>query len=171
MNDPSTAEARERLNAYLDGELQAEERSDIERDLAADAELQDEFRRLQRAWDLLDELPRADVNASFTQSTVEMIALDTADEIAATQAKPRGALLDRWLIAGGVLAAAIGGFLAVDAWRGRPDDALLRDLRVIENIDLLGRTEPGETGEFFRKLEEHRVRLPLPNNSYDSRNR
>ena len=48
----------EQLVAYLDGELDAESSLQVERRLAEDAEFRRELRQLQRAWDMLDELPK-----------------------------------------------------------------------------------------------------------------
>lgn len=146
------------LNAYLDGEVDAEERTRIEQALADDTRLQSDFQRLQRAWDMLDVLPRADVGTGFTQMTVEMIALDAKKQLAAVQkVAPRRNWIDRVLIAGGVATAAIAGFFLVDTLSARPDDAVLHDLPVLERLDLYGRTEPGENADFIRQLRDKKV--------------
>ncbi|MBL9094257.1 MAG: hypothetical protein JNL96_23760 [Planctomycetaceae bacterium] len=148
------------LHAYLDGELAPDERSRFEQRLAADSQLQAELHRQQRAWDLLDALPRSDVSAKFTQTTVEMIALDAEKELATAEAKPDHRWFDLGLLTGGVLAAALGGFLLTDAIRPRPDDELLRNLPAVRDLDDLGRTEPGETAEFFRSLQAAKISFP-----------
>ncbi|MCE9607338.1 MAG: zf-HC2 domain-containing protein [Planctomycetia bacterium] len=155
------------LNAYLDGEVDGEERTRIEQALADDTRMQHDFQRLQRAWDLLDVLPRADVGTGFTQMTVEMIALDAKQQLAAVQkVVPRRTWIDRLLIAGGVATAGVAGFFLVDALRTRPDDTMLRDLPVLERLDLYGLTEPGENAEFFRQLRDRRVLAePAPSNA------
>lgn len=161
-DDDSNAESDvlTQLNAYLDGELEADERTRIEQALADDTRLQGEFQRLQRAWDLLDVLPRADVGTDFTQHTVEMIAHDAERQLATVQkVVPRRKWIDRVLLVGGAATAAIGGFLLVDTLRSRPDDAALRDLPVLKKLDYYGRTEPGEDAEFFRNLRDRK--LPL----------
>lgn len=148
------------LNAYLDGELEADERTKIEQALADDTRLQSDFQRLQRAWDMLDMLPRADVGTDFTQHTVEMIAHDAEKQLAVVQnVVPRRKWIDRMLLIGGAATAAAAGFLLVDALRTRPDDAALRDLPVLEKLDLYGKTEPGEDAEFFRNLRDRKVQL------------
>ncbi|MGC3965855.1 MAG: hypothetical protein QM775_00325 [Pirellulales bacterium] len=162
MNDDrltsgAAADQHDELHAYLDGELGADERSRFEQRLAADSQLQAELHRQQRAWDLLDALPRSDMSAKFTQTTVEMIALDAAAELSTAEAKPDHRWFDLGLLTGGVLAAALGGFLLVDTLRSRPDDALLRDLPAVRELDDLGRTESGETAEFFQKLNAAKI--------------
>ena len=82
MSVPSEAdrtEMLERLTAYLDGELDAADASEVERRLSAEPTWAAELQRLQRAWDLLDRLPRAEVGANFTHTTVEMIAVEAED--------------------------------------------------------------------------------------------
>lgn len=163
MNDDLAATRAEDfgdLHAYLDGELAPEERGRFEQRLSSDSQLQAELHRQQRAWDLLDALPRSDVGAKFTQSTVEMIALDAAADLTTAETRPRHRWMDLALLGGGVLAAALGGFLLVDALRPHADDALLNDLSVITHLDDYGRTEPGETADFFRSLNAAKVSLP-----------
>lgn len=159
----STTEARfDRLNAYLDGELPTDERTRVEQELAADRTLQSDFKQLQRAWDLLDVLPRADVDAGFTRSTVEMISLNAADELTAVeQTLPRRRWIDGLLIASGAAVAAVAGYLAIAALQPRPDEALLQDLPVVERIDLYGRAEHGTTADFLRTVRDKKL-LPPP---------
>lgn len=157
----------ERLTAYLDGELSAAESRDVETRLSDDPRWAAELQRLERAWNLLDQLPRSDVSADFTQSTVEMIALSAAEELQAAQnPPPRRRWFDAALLTAGALAAALGGFLVVDAVRPRRDDVLLRELPVLEHLDLYARTEPGENAEFLRLL---RKEPPLPEPPSDDR--
>ena len=51
----------EELTSYLDGELDPQQVRRIEERLARDADYRAELQRMQRAWDLLDRLPRASV--------------------------------------------------------------------------------------------------------------
>lgn len=150
----------ETLNAYLDGELPADEARDVEARLAADPAWAAELQRLERAWNLLDQLPRAEAPADFTQSTVEMIALNAVEDLAAVERpRPRRRWVDRALLTAGALAAALGGFLVIDRLRPQRDDALLQELSVLRHLDLYARTDPGESAEFLRLL---RREPPLP---------
>ena len=71
----------EELVAYLDGELEPARQLQVERRLADDADYRGELIRLQRSWDLLDQLPRADTDEEFTKSTITMAALQGANRI------------------------------------------------------------------------------------------
>ncbi|NLX54451.1 MAG: hypothetical protein GXY58_05000 [Planctomycetaceae bacterium] len=141
----------EQLVAYLDGELDAETSQQVERRLAENVEYRRELQQLQRAWDMLDELPRAEVSESFTQTTVEMIALSVAEELATVPRRNRLRAWSVWCAAGiGPLLAALVGYLAVSSYLDRPNAALQRDLPVIENMDLY---EVADSIDFLRQLE------------------
>ena len=149
-------EAYEQLVAYLDGELDAETSKQVERRLAENVDYRRELQQLQRAWDMLDELPRAEVSESFTQTTVEMVALSAAQEL--TEVKGRSRRLDRvlWGAAGaGVVIAALTSYLVFAAFFARPNAQLMRDLPVIENIDLY---EVADSVEFLRSWRHGTVR-------------
>lgn len=153
-------EMQERLNAYLDGELNAEESRDVEERLSKEPAWAAELQRLERAWNLLDQLPRSEVTPDFTQTTVEMIALDAAEQLAeVVRPKPRRRWFDAALLTGGAVAAGLAGYLVIDAWRPKRDDAMLRELPVLQHLDLYTRAEPGESVEFLRMLQKE---PPLP---------
>jgi hypothetical protein len=157
------SEMLERLTAYLDGELDAAESRLVEERLAADPQWAAELKRLERAWDLLDRLPKAEVDADFTQSTVEMIALDAAAAIAAVEhPRPARRWLGRATALGGVAAAVLGGFLCFDTLRPHRDDPMLQALPLLKHLDVYIRTEPGETIEFARDLRDAHVAYPKP---------
>ena len=58
--------------AYLDGELEPHLKSDVESRLAADAQFRQRLQQLEKAWSMLDDLPRVSVDETFTKSTVEI---------------------------------------------------------------------------------------------------
>jgi anti-sigma factor RsiW len=124
------------LVAYLDGELDSEASSVVERRLSEDADYRRALRQLQRSWDLLDHLPQADVDETFTQSTVALVALQAADDV--DRAQTRRTNRERWfglVGAGSALAAFVAGYLIVTTTASRSNRALLRDLPVIERLD------------------------------------
>ena len=141
----------EELVAYLDGELDMDSNRRVERCLAQDAIFRRQLRELQQSWDLLDHLPRADVDESFTESTIAMVALRTSDERRHTETSAA-----RWRRIVLVSAAAcavlvfVAAFSATRWWAGRQDRQLLQDLSVIENID---EYRYAESIEFLRLLE------------------
>ncbi len=156
MSDADAQETEAVLNdqlvAYLDGELDAESSLRIERRLAEDEEFRRELQRLQRTWDMLDELPKAEVSDSFTQTTVEMVALSAERELQTqVQAARRHGRV--WWYVGtlGFAAAAAVSFWALSAWYTRPNDQLVKDLPVIEDYELY---RVAESAEYVRMLDE-----------------
>ena len=94
-----------------------------------------------------------------------MIALDAADELATLEAvAPRRRWLDPALMIAAAAVAGAAGFLAIDALRPRPDDALLRDLPVVRRIDVYGRAEHGTSVEFLRAVRDRKL-LPSTKNA------
>ncbi len=155
MTEPEsipTDSVSEELSAYLDGELDADGVRRVEQRLARDADYQLELRRLERAWGLLDGLPRATVDESFTQSTIEMVAVAASEEADAALAElPRKRRRQRWLGALGAVAAVLVGFvIGTQIWPD-PNEQLLRDLPVVENFELYYQADDIE---FLRMLEE-----------------
>jgi anti-sigma factor RsiW len=145
-------EAYEQLVAYLDGELDTETSQQVERRLAADGEYRRELQQLQRAWDLLDELPRAEVSEAFTQTTVEIVALSAAQDLSQAKGHTRRRERVLWFLAGAsIVGAALASYLAFSAYFARPNTQLMRDLPVIENIELY---QVADSVEFLRQLDE-----------------
>jgi anti-sigma factor RsiW len=155
MNDePVTQDdpIREELVAYLDGELDAEASERVDQRLRTDAQYQKKLQELQRAWDLLDELPRAYVSDSFTQSTVEMVALSAAADLQQTQALQKRQKATGAIVVGACIVVAAGLGYAIMAQRlDDPNQRLVRDLPVIENVHLYS---VAESTDFLRELEK-----------------
>jgi hypothetical protein len=149
--DPAPLE--EQLVAYLDHELDESSSRRIEKLLAADAEVRERLRQLQQSWDALDELLPADVDPSFTRSTLEMVALAAEEET-----RPKRGVTRRgrrtWLGLAVVLLAGLAGYAAV--WRFWPDpnQQLLRDLPVLENLDQYQKIDDVQ---FLRKLQAEKL--------------
>jgi anti-sigma factor RsiW len=146
---------QEELTAYLDGELTSDDRRRVEARLARDPEYRAELQRMQRAWDMLDKLPRATVDDSFARTTIEMVAVAAVDE-ARTQALviPRKRRTRAVVGALSVGVAVLFGFmLGVKAWPQK-NRQLLEDLPVIENLD---QYRQADSIEFLRKLEASKL--------------
>ena len=149
---PANDDAYEQLVAYLDGELDAESSRQLETRLAEDASYRRELQQLQRAWDMLDELPCAEVSESFTQTTVEIVALSAEHDLELAKTREQRQLRRwQWLSIGGMVAASLAGYLAVSRWLDRPNEQLVRDLPVIENVDLF---RVADNVDFLHKLDD-----------------
>ncbi|HEV3021709.1 MAG TPA: hypothetical protein VGX76_04560 [Pirellulales bacterium] len=131
--------SNEELVAYLDGELGAEESRRVERLLADDPRVRVELQRLDRTWELLDGLPRAQVDPAFTRSTVEMIAVSLSDEAKRrkTPARRRRAW---WLATGAMALAALAGAWAEGTIASLRNQRLLDDLSVLEHLEAYRQT-------------------------------
>jgi len=141
----------EEFVAYLDGELDAEAARRFDARLMEDAELRQKLRQHRRAWDLLDELPRADVGDRFTQTTVELVAVSVADQVDDASRHNSFRAKFGWLIGGAVaVAASLAGYALVASIVAAPDRQLVKDLRVIENLD---EYRAVEDIEYLRALE------------------
>jgi len=142
----------EELVAYLDGELDPESSRDVERRLSQDADYRQRLRQLQQSWDLLDRLPKADVDASFTQSTVALIAVKAGDDVEVIkERRSKRRRILRWIGVGGVAVAFLVGYALVYSVAVRHNRRLLRDLPVIERID---EYRYAESIEFLQMLDD-----------------
>jgi hypothetical protein len=128
--------ASEELVAYLDGELGADESRRIERLLADDPRVGAELRRLDQAWELLDCLPRAQLDAAFTRTTVEMIAVSVSDEAERRRSqRPSSRRRVCWLASGAVTLAALAGAWTGANFASSAPKRLLDDLAVLEHLE------------------------------------
>ena len=152
----------EELVAYLDGELAVEERGRLERRLADDEGFRARLKALQRTWDALDMLGRADPDEGFTRTTVELVAIkaaaDVQDETARTTRRRTWGLA---VWSAGALAAAAAGYFVLSQQLGREDRELVRDLPVIERVD---EYRSADSVEFVKALEESGLFAAEPEN-------
>jgi hypothetical protein len=139
------------LVAYLDGELSPEESEAIDKRLAGDEEYRSRLRELQRAWDMLDLVPRVSVQEEFTRSTVEMIALTAAAEARRSgSSRRRRRRLWQAAAAAAIVAIGLGAYFAA-AWTiDRPNRQLLADLPLLVDLNLY---RSAESTEFLRELD------------------
>jgi anti-sigma factor RsiW len=141
MNDPRTPlledeYIREELVAYLDGELDSDESLRVERRLADDPAYRQALQELEKAWDLLDSLPRAHPGENFTRTTVEMVVLSARDDVEQIKTITRRRRWTAFLsVAVLVLVAALAGFGGVYWSTAGSNRQLVRDLPVIENLE------------------------------------
>ena len=126
-------EERATLVAYLDGELDEKAARQVEARISQDPAVRAEVESLERTWELLDYLPKAEPSASFTHRTVSRITAAHQILLKSQQRRRRWFLGAGWAAA--LLLALFGGFAAV-TWltpREPTDEELARDLRVLEN--------------------------------------
>jgi anti-sigma factor RsiW len=154
MAKPSslTAQDRDNLVAYLDGELDEGTRRALEAKLSRDPQARTELQALKRSYDLLDFLPRGEASSQFTSRTLERIStVQPAIIISSVDVEPRSSevatpgfakhwhILAGWSLA--ILFAALVGYFGTRAYwvRKRPplptdvDTALIQELRLFEN--------------------------------------
>lgn len=146
---------QDEIVAYLDGELDAERSQRVERLIAEDEHVRSELQRLQKTWDLLDELPSQEAGEAFTRTTLAMATLAVDEEAATLAAREPRARASRWTaVVASVFVALAIGYVATRALLPDPNAELLRDLQVIENLDEY--RQVGEI-EFLRALADERL--------------
>lgn len=147
-----SAVVEEELVAYLDGELEAADQARVERRLADDAAYRQRLAQLQKAWDLLDSLQRAEPDAEFARSTVEMVTIQQEKDAEQSVHTAKRRQLFLWLAGGaGVALAAAAGYFVVQYQLQAPERALLRDFTVIQRVDQYNHVENVEFLEQLRK--------------------
>jgi len=155
-DSPNTiSELEEQLVAYLDGELSPEESRRTEELLASDVEARTATQRLDRSWEMLERLDRQEADEEFARSTIEMVAAAAEEDVAEVRAEAPVRRRRRWLLAvGGLLAASLAGFLAVDGVAPDRNRQLIEDLPVLENLDAYLEIDDIE---FLRELNRQQV--------------
>jgi anti-sigma factor RsiW len=152
--DDGGADATEELVAYLDGELDPKEAESIATRLGLDPKLRAEADALQRAWDILDVLPRSQPSAAFANRTVsQVIPIPAAASGTQPLTPPIMPALPAqrpgvgfWLSAAAVvLLAGAAGYFGRQAIVPAPkpvspeptadDFSLLKNLRLYRNVD------------------------------------
>jgi len=153
---------RANLVAYLDGELDDKTARALEARLNLDPAARAEAESLRKTWELLDYLPRPEPSTSFTNRTLEKLAVQRTTGPRAASAR-RG--WPGWLVALGwaaaLVVAAAGGLGAAhllwsrDAPPGREEAAveevMVRYPRVVENQRLY---EQIDNLDFLRALDD-----------------
>lgn len=127
---------QELLVAYLDGELDAEAAERVERRLGEDEAFRQQLRSMQEAWDLLDALPQNTLDEKFTQTTVEMAAVQIANELEQDSTKRHWRqTLRKTAPWAALVACGLFGFASISGWKYYQEQQILGDLPVVERID------------------------------------
>jgi anti-sigma factor RsiW len=162
QHQPLNDAEREKLVAYLDGELDAKTERTFETRMGRDSQLRAEADTLRRTWELLDFLPQPEASPTFSSRTIESVS---ALRPAPRRRILKGPVLRRWIFGLGWAAAVaisfISGFAGTNSVikRNRPpaqqvvdvDQLLVRDHRVIENERLYENVD--DIG-FVRQLDD-----------------
>jgi anti-sigma factor RsiW len=152
---------RSNLVAYLDGELPEPAAKEIEHVLSKSPTVQHDVEMLSRTWDLLDQLPRLAGSSDLTARTINVVKADEAPkpllpaswvERFPKESFRRGAIVATWVA--GLAFAAVAGFTITHRLIPNPSDELLRNLPVIEKLDLYSNVE---SIEFLRELDKRIV--------------
>jgi hypothetical protein len=149
-NPEFDSQSSDELVAYLDGELPQDECRRVEERLAGDADYRQQLRDLDQAWEALDSLPATNVDDQFARTTIEMVAVDAERE--ATQQAVQSAATARkryWLWTAAGLAAAGIGFAATRMLLSDANHALIDDLHLIQQVDVLSQIE---SVDFLQRL-------------------
>ncbi|MCE9544566.1 MAG: hypothetical protein K8T25_03475 [Planctomycetia bacterium] len=159
ITDPE--KVREEIVAYLDGELSAEDSREVEERLATDPQFRSQLQQFERAWRLLDELPRTEPDAKLSATTVSIVAVRAADEMQRERQQwPRQYVRGWVLSAGSMLLALLLGFgmvagaAALLSRAGVAPDAdarLLADLPLLDNLDYYQQID---SVDFLRQLDK-----------------
>ncbi len=133
---PTDARLREELVAYLDGELAGDDEAAIEARIARDQHCRADMQRFERVWNALDVLPRATVDDAFTQTTIEMVAVEAAQEVnqqtLMMPARKRSRTM-RWVAV--AIAATIAGLVLSRVVVPNPNRSLYNNLPLIAEFD------------------------------------
>jgi len=146
----------ERIVAYLDGELPAEESAQVEQQLAADEQFRQQLQGAERAWAALDQLPMASVADEFSRTTMDMVVDAARRKVEAKtialpiQRRQRGTAIA--LLA--TMAVLLGAVVFRVAWQN-PNRRLLADLPVVQHVDIYSQFRSVEfLQELDRRLSE-----------------
>ena len=152
-----TADTRDDLVAYLDGELPPEKEREIDRVLVDNEVARREVQRLSEVYELLDYLPRPDVSEDFTQSTMATVLSENPPE---EPDNPESKLDVRPLFKAAAWAFVLGwaGIAAGRFVRPSGANEVLRDLPALERLEELRAVQDRE---FLDWLARDSVRTML----------
>ncbi len=132
-----SAEERDCLVAYLDGELEEDLSREIERKLSASPTARHDVEMLSRTWDLLNALPRAKLTQEFTQKTMTLaVRQEQVPDLKSVNWYPaarRGVVATGWVVI--LTLAGWVGFQITNQWIPNETEMVARDWEVIENLD------------------------------------
>jgi anti-sigma factor RsiW len=162
--DPPPDAPTEELVAYLDGELDPKGAESVATRLSLDPKLRAEADSLQRAWDILDVLPRPQPSAAFATRTLSQV-VPVSGVISGTQylagsaattavMQPRRSSAGFWMFSVLlILVAGVGGYaghLLVAPSKPAAADPALEDVPLMKNLRLYRSVDDME---YLKKLD------------------
>lgn len=150
-----TAEQRDNLVAYIDGELDDEAARDIDEVLARNEVARHEVEALVRTGELLDLLPKPTATMAFTERTISLFHVPP---VVPLNERPwfvpavRSGWVGLWLVC--LSLTAWLGYQLTSRWIPNPHAELLREFPVVKNLDLY--QEVGSI-EFLQLLQRSNV--------------
>lgn len=151
-----SAEQREDLVAYLDGELPDQKAQLIDQVLARSEVARHEVEALARTWEMLDVLPTPKAPPEFTERT--MTTLKVAEVPFSVSDQPwfgilkRAAVVAVWVVAIGL--SGWLGFKVTNQWVRNPARQLLEDLPTLQKLD---QYQEVESKDFLERLQKSRL--------------
>jgi anti-sigma factor RsiW len=143
---------RANLVAYLDGELDEAATQIIEQTLAENSDVRGEVDSLTRTFEMLDELPRAQVSDEFTARTLSTIQIarqsQTDGDTPSHRRFGNRMLLASWIV--GLALSVLLGVLIGGRFSRDDSTRLVEDLPILKNLDIY--SEIGSV-EYLQKLE------------------
>lgn len=146
-----SADQREDLVAYLDGELSDGKAQQIDQVLARSEVARHEVEALARTWEMLDVLPTPKAPPEFTERTMTSLKVAEVPFDVTEQAwfgyLRKGAIVAVWAAALGV--SGWVGFKATNEWIKNPQREMLKDLPTLQKLDVY---QEVESIDFLEKL-------------------
>ena len=148
QQDPVLDEELTQLVSYLDGELDVNQMTEVERGLVSDSAMRSHADILSKTWSLLDELDDVPASETFTQQTLATIATQSVSEQSVTKASEFWLALKtaivRYKIVPAFLVGLLGGSLGVSVsnlvqqpgTEAESSESAVDQL-IVDNIDIL----------------------------------
>lgn len=159
-----TAEQRDNLVAYLDGELDEELTQQIDRVLVQSEVARHEVEALARTWEMLDLLPRPHAREDFTERTLTTLKVSEMRPRLVDQpwfaVVRKGGVMLVWLA--GLAVCALLGFAATTRWVPNPQAEMLANLPLLENLDLYLEVQELEFVHQLQRLQIFGTSEPTP---------
>jgi len=151
-----SADQREDLVAYLDGELPDQKAQLIDQVLARSEVARHEVEALARTWEMLDVLPTPKAPPEFTERTMTTLKVGETPFVLAEQAwfgvLKKVAIASVWIVAIGV--SGWVGFKATNQWMSNPARQLLEDLPTLQKLDQF---QEVESKDFLERLQKSQL--------------